>query len=130
MKTARSLTPGFTLMELMIVVSIVGSLAALAIPNLLKARARSEMNVCINNLRQIDAAKQQWATETQRAGNAVPLQSDLDPYLGRLGNANNIVCPAGGRGTTFSTSYSLNAVTNRPSCNFVPAGQDAHVLPN
>ncbi len=130
MKTSKSLNPGFTLVELMIVVSVVGSLAALAIPNLFKARARSEMNVCINNLRQIDAAKQQWATETQQPGSAAPQQSDLDPYLGRLGNANNIVCPAGGVGATFTASYTLNSITNQPTCNFVPSGQNAHALPN
>jgi prepilin-type N-terminal cleavage/methylation domain-containing protein len=130
MKNRISRGLGFTLVELMVVVSLIGSLAAIAIPNLLKARSRSAMTACINNLRLIDSAKQQWATETQQASAAVPQQSDLDPYLGRLGNATNVLCPAGGSGATFNTSYSLNSVTIRPSCNFVPAGQDPHVLPN
>ncbi len=114
----------------MIVVSIIGSLAALALPNLLKARTRSQMNVCINNLRQIDSAKQQWAMETRQGGGAVPQQTDLDPYIGRAGNANNVVCPSGGASATFAASYTLNSVTNTPTCNFVSSGQNAHVLPD
>lgn len=121
---------GFTLVEIMIVVAIIGMLASIAIPNLLKARTRSQMNACINNLRQIDAAKQQWAMETRQASAAVPQQTDLDPYIGRAGNANNVLCPAGGGGATFGTSYNLNSVTNTPTCNIVQSGQNAHVLPN
>ena len=52
---------GFTLVEIMIVVALIGLLASIAVPNWVHARSTSQVNACINNLRQIDGAKQQWA---------------------------------------------------------------------
>ena len=64
LKTNRN--AGFTLVEIMIVVAIIGLLAAIAIPNFVKARTTSQKNACINNLRQIDGAKDQWALENKK----------------------------------------------------------------
>ena len=83
MKLNRIKKSGFTLVEIMIVVAIIGLLAAIAIPNFVHARTTSQMNACINNLRQIDGAKQQWALENKVNQTATPQASDIQPYLGR-----------------------------------------------
>ena len=89
---------GFTLVEIMIVVAIIGLLAAIAIPNFVRARATSQANACINNLHQIDSAVNQWALENrQPSGAPAPsLTTDLTPYI-KLNAAGSIPgCPAGG----------------------------------
>ena len=119
MKNRTSRKAGFTLVEIMIVVAIIGLLAAIAIPNFVKARTTSQQNACINNLRQIDGAIQQWALEFKQAVSATVGATDVTPYL-----KNSVICPAGG--TTFSDSYSIVDVATRPTCLKVST---THVLP-
>jgi hypothetical protein len=95
----------------------VGMVAAIAIPNFVKARATSQQNACINNLRLLDAAKQQWALENKKQSTDTPAISDLRPYLGRGPNGEMPVCPAGG-------SYALGSVGEKPTCSI-----SDHVLP-
>jgi hypothetical protein len=69
-------------------------------------------NSCINNLRQIDGAVQQWALENRKTTNDTPAWSDLQPYL-----RSTLVCPEGG-------IYSLGRVQDLPRCSVA-----AHRLP-
>jgi prepilin-type N-terminal cleavage/methylation domain-containing protein len=104
---------GFTLVEIMIVVAIIGLLAAVAIPNFSRARGSAYKNACITNLRQIDGAKQVWATENRKTDADVPTETDVAAYL--KGNVMPL-CPASGK-------YTLRAVSESPTCD-----QTGHTL--
>jgi prepilin-type N-terminal cleavage/methylation domain-containing protein len=117
MRINKSGKSGFTLVEIMIVVAIIGLLAAIAIPNFVRARATSQKNACINNLRQLDGAKQQWALEQKQLSTAAPGQADIQPYLGRGTLGSYPSCPASG-------VYTIGLVNVAPTCNVA-----LHALP-
>jgi prepilin-type N-terminal cleavage/methylation domain-containing protein len=106
MKTNNTRKAGFTLVEIMIVVAIIGLLAAIAIPNFVKARNTAQQNACINNLRQIDGAKHQWALENKKADTDSPSTAECAPYI-----KNNVFPNCPGTGT-----YTVNAVNTDPTC--------------
>ncbi|HEY3332838.1 MAG TPA: prepilin-type N-terminal cleavage/methylation domain-containing protein [Capsulimonadaceae bacterium] len=109
MKTLRK-AAGFTLVEIMIVVLIIGILLAIAIPNFVTARNASRSRACVANLKQIDSAKQQFIMDTKAASTVTPTNANLTPTYIRSFPA----CPASG-------TYTIGDGNTNPSCSFVDA---------
>jgi len=97
-------------------IPLIGLMAAIAIPNFVRARTTAQMNMCIDNLRQIDGAKQLWASENKKETTDTPTVQDLDAYL--KGGLTLLKCPAGG-------VYTIHAVGENPTCS-IPS----HRLPS
>jgi len=125
MKTSKSRKLGFTLVEIMIVVAIIGLLSAIAIPNFVKARTTSQQNACINNLRQIDGAKQEWALEFKMPATSTPVATDIAPYMGRATGGSVPICPLDSS-SSFTTSYQMGDLQTAPTCKIAPS---THVEP-
>lgn len=108
MKTGLDKTKGFTLVEIMVVVSIVGFLTAVATPRFLESRNSSRTAICINNLRQIQSAKEQYSVFENAPDTLLIVNgSDLDDYI--KGGFGSLSCPASG-------VYTINIIADDPTC--------------
>jgi len=108
----------------MIVVAVIGLLAAIAIPNFVRARSQSQATACINNMRQIDSAIQQISMEKGLAAGDTVNSDDLTSYI-KLNSAGSVPgCPAGG-------NYAIQPVGSTPSitCSLGNNVNPAHLLP-
>ena len=105
---------GFTLVEIMIVVAIIGLLAAIAIPNFMKAREKAQKNACIANLKQMEGAKTLYALDNGAStGDSVTMADLVTDYI-----KTTPACPAGG-------TYTLGAIGTTPECTVT-----GHELPS
>lgn len=104
---------GFTLVEIMIVVLIIGILMAIAVPNFVQARNSSRKSTCQASLKQIDSAKEQWAMDNKKDSGATVAWADLTPTYLKAQPA----CPSGG-------TLTIGNIGTNPSCS--TAG---HALP-
>ena len=105
-----------------VVLCVIGLLLLIAIPNFVGRHRYSPMNTCINNLRQIDAAKQQWALESnQTNSDTIVGWKNVKPYLGRgaQGSLTNIFCPLD-QTKWHLNSYRLGALNGKPLCKISP----------
>jgi hypothetical protein len=103
-------------------VFLVPMMLAIAIPNFVKARATSQANACINNLRQIDAAKNEWALENNKTNGTPVTVADIKPFIKLDAGGNLPKCPAGG-------TYTIGVVGEPPTCSLGTTITPAHVLP-
>jgi prepilin-type N-terminal cleavage/methylation domain-containing protein len=97
---------GFTLIEIMIVVLIIGILLAIAVPNFMHARETSRAKACVANLKQVDAAKEQWAMDNNANNGDAVVDAEVNAYI--KGGAPT--CPSGG-------TYTYGAVGTDPTCS-------------
>jgi len=95
-------------------IPVIAMLAAIAIPNFVRARETAQKNACINNLRMIDGAKQQWALEYKKENSDTPTPTEIGSYL-KAGGFEALKCPKGG-------VYTINSVEVKPTCT-IPGHQ-------
>jgi prepilin-type N-terminal cleavage/methylation domain-containing protein len=97
---------GFTLVEIMIVIAIIGLLAAVAVPNFMRAQRKAKEQVCAMNRDQIDSSKQLWCTENKKSEKDTPSEDEIRVYLK---DSKFPQCPGGG-------TYSINPVDAKCTC--------------
>ena len=115
-------TRGFTLVEIMIVVAIIGILISIAVPSFLRARENARGRACQENLAKIDGSKEQWALENNQSNGATVAWSDL-VQSNRTGYLRATpICPSSG-------TYTIAVVGSDPTCSIgTVANFEDHIL--
>ena len=113
----RNNKAAFTLVEIMIVVAIIGLLAALAIPGFVKARKQSQGRRIINDARQMDAAIDQWALENGKKDGDTVTTSGAATYLKTAWNDNDLLNNAYTIGTVGTNQVKISGTTKTALAN-------------
>jgi competence protein ComGC len=108
----------FTIFEIVILLCILAIVFAIAVPNFVKEPNTSPANACINNLRQIDGAKQEWALEHHATNGDIVTMNQLTNYLLRGVMPK---CPSGG-------TYTIGKIGQFPICSIGTNSTQPHIL--
>jgi len=127
MKNRTSRKSGFTLVEIMIVVAIIGLLAAIAVPAFMKARKNAQRSACQNNLRLIDSSKDTWAIDYGGTNGSAVTWDQLCVYMKDL--TNKTFCPAASGTNRSPTNYAINVVGVDAECTVI-GPQGGHSMTN
>lgn len=106
---------GFTLVELMIVVTIISLLAGIAVPSYTRSRKRAQATHVLEDLRMLEYALDRWAIENTKSVGDVALLSDLQPYFkggSRLSQGSDVL------GNSFGNAFSVDSMPRVPSTTF------------
>lgn len=110
MKTSKkNLVSGFTLVEIMIVVAIIALLAAIAVPNFLRSRKRSQATRILEDLRVLDAALSQYAIDTNKTGSAAATFADLKTYI-KTGTPLYVSSGSDMFGNSYGTAFAVDTI--------------------
>ena len=108
---------GFTLVEIMIVVAIIALLAAIAVPNFLRARKRSQATRILEDLRMIDSALDQYAIETNKTTGATAIWTDIKAYL-KVGSTLYNSTGTDLLGNSFGANFTVDTIPKVPTATF------------
>ena len=119
---SRRRTQGFTLVEILIVILIIGMLLSVAVPQFMRARQTGQAKACQHNMKQIFGSKERWAMDTHKGNDDTPTMSDL--VVPGLYLKNTPMCPSGG-------TYTIGRMDQIPTCSIggTPGAVDAHIMP-